>query len=75
MSIRIVIRDSYLGPIVEVKGAGRMSHAEQARIERYALERVAYTDDGTLTFNPERESVRLTDGMRSRTRITIAPSW
>lgn len=73
--IHIVVRDSALGPIIEAKGAGRMSHAEQERLERYAAERVAYTEDGTLTFNPECESVRLSDGMRSRVRITIGKPW
>jgi len=73
--IHLVVRDSYLGPIVEVKGTGRMSHAEQERYERYALERVAYDVDGTLTFNPERESVRLSDGVRKRVRVTIGTAW
>ena len=73
--IHIVVRDSALGPIVEAKGTGRMSHAEQERLERYAVQRVAYTEDGTLTFNPERESIRLSDGVRSRVRITIGASY
>lgn len=73
--IHLVVRDSTLGPIVEAKGVGRMSHAEQERLERYAAQRVAYDVDGTLTFNPERESVRLSDGVRSRVRITIGKSW
>jgi ATPase subunit of ABC transporter with duplicated ATPase domains len=73
--IHLVVRDSYLGPIVEARGTGRMSHAEQERYERYALERVAYDVDGTLTFNPERESIKLSGGMRSRVRITIGASY
>jgi hypothetical protein len=73
--IHLVVRDSALGPIVEARGTGRMPHAEQERIERYAIQRVAYTVDGTLTFNPERESVRLSDGVRSRVRITIGTSY
>lgn len=73
--IHLVVRDSTLGPIIEARGTGRMSHAEQERLERYAAERVAYDVDGTLTFNPERESIRLSDGLRSRVRITIGKSW
>jgi len=72
--IHLVVRDSTLGPIVEAKGTGRMPHAQQERLERYALERVAYDVGGTLTFNPERESVKLPDGVRSRVRITIGAS-
>ena len=74
-AIHLIVRDSYLGPIVEAKGTGRMSDAEQWRMERYALERVAYTEDGTLTFNPERESVKLSDGMRRKVRVTIGQTW
>jgi hypothetical protein len=73
--IHLVVRDSALGPIVEAKGIGRMPHAEQERLERYAVQRVAYDVDGTLTFSPERESIRLSDGVRSRVRITIGKSW
>jgi hypothetical protein len=75
VSIHLVVRDSALGPIVEAKGTGRMSHAEQERLERYAVQRVAYDVDGTLTFNPERENIRLSDGVRSRVRVTIGKSW
>jgi hypothetical protein len=73
--IHLVVRDSALGPIVEARGTGRMPHAEQERIERYALERVAYTVDGTRTFNPERESIRLPDCVRKMVRITIGTAW
>ena len=73
--IHLVVRDSALGPIVEARGTSRMSHAEQERYERYALERVAYTIDGTLAFNPERESIKLPDCVRKMIRITIGTAW
>jgi hypothetical protein len=74
MAAKIMVRDSSLGPIVEVQGV-RLSDAEHDILERYALSRVAYTPDGELTFQPKRGGERLLPAKAQKHVITIGKPW
>jgi hypothetical protein len=74
MAAKIMVRDSSLGPIVEVQGV-RLSDAEHEMLERYALSRVGYTPDGELMFQPERGRERILPAKAKKHVITIGKPW
>lgn len=70
MAAKIMVRDSFLGPVVEISGI-RLSDAEHDMLEQWALSRVSYTPDGTLTFNTDRSGERLLPAQAKKHTLTI----